>query len=78
MIGMLPQIVSLCIFAFRIKILNGNPCAGLIVSTNSQVQDQEVKYNNKENKSISISPVSGCVEVNSIRVCQNNEVPVLT
>ena len=33
MIGMLPQFVSLCIFAFRIKILNGKPCAGLIVST---------------------------------------------
>ena len=25
-----------------------------------------------------MSPVSGCVEVNSIRVCQNDEVPVLT
>ena len=33
MIGMLPQIVSLCIFAFRIKILNGNPCAGLVIHT---------------------------------------------
>ena len=33
MIGVLPQIISLCIFAFRIKILDGNPCAGLIVST---------------------------------------------
>ena len=34
MIGMLRQIVSLCIFAFRIKILNGNPCAGLIIGAN--------------------------------------------
>ena len=32
-IGMLPQIVSLCIFAFRIKILRANPCAGLIAHT---------------------------------------------
>ena len=28
-----PQILSLCIFAFRIKILNEKPCAGLIVHT---------------------------------------------
>jgi len=34
MIGMLRQIVSLGIFAFRIKMLNGNPCAGLIVGAN--------------------------------------------
>ena len=33
MIGMLPQIVSLCIFAFRIKIINANPCTGLIAHT---------------------------------------------
>ena len=33
MIGMLPQIASLCVFACRIKILDGNPCAGLIVHT---------------------------------------------
>ena len=34
MMRMLPRILSLCIFAFRIKILNGNPCAGLIIHTN--------------------------------------------
>ena len=32
-IEMLRQIVPLCIIAFRIKILNEKPCAGLIVDT---------------------------------------------
>ena len=41
-------------------------------------QDQEVQGRNKENKSVSVPPVSSCVEVNTIRVCQINKVPVLT
>ena len=41
-------------------------------------QDQEVQGSNKENKSVSASRVSSCVEVNSIRVCQINKVPVST
>ena len=40
--------------------------------------DKEVQVSNEENKSVSVSPVSSCVEVNSIRVCQINKVPVLT
>ena len=41
-------------------------------------QDQEVQVSIEENKSVSVSPVSSCVEVNSIRVCQINKVPTLT
>ena len=41
-------------------------------------QDQEVQVSIVENKSVSVPPVSSCVEVNSIRVCQINKVPVLT
>ena len=41
-------------------------------------QDQEVQVSIEENKSVSVSPVSSCVEVNSIRVCQINKVPALT
>ena len=39
-------------------------------------QDQEVQVSDKENKNVSASPIPSCVEVNSIRVCQINEVPV--
>ena len=49
-----------------------------ITGSTPKSRDQEVQFSNKENKSVSVSPVSGCVEVNSIRVCQNDEVPVLT
>ena len=49
-----------------------------ITGSTPKSRDQEVPFSNKENKSVSLSPVSGCVEVNSIRVSQNDEVPVLT
>ena len=49
-----------------------------ITGSTPKSRDQEVQCSNKENKSVSVSSVSGCLEVNSIRVCQNNEVPVLT
>ena len=40
--------------------------------------DKEVQVSIEENKSVSVSPVSSCLEVNSIRVCQINKVPVST
>ena len=49
-----------------------------ITGSTPKSRDQEVQFSNKDNKSVCVSPVSGCVEVNSIRVCQNDEVPVLT
>ena len=35
--------IFICIFAFRIKILNGNPCAGLIVSTSVGTSPQGLR-----------------------------------
>ena len=49
-----------------------------ITGSTPKSRDQEVQFSNKGNNSVSVSPVSGCVEVNSIRVYQNDEVPVLT
>ena len=48
-----------------------------ITGSTPKSRDQEVQFSNKENKRVSVSPVSSCVEVNSIRVCQNDEVPVV-
>ena len=49
-----------------------------VTGSTPKSQDKEVQVSNEENKSVSVSPVSSCVEVNSIRVCQINKVPVLT
>ena len=49
-----------------------------VTGSTPKPQDQEVQVSIEENKSVSVSPVSSCVEVNSIRVCQINKVPVLT
>ena len=49
-----------------------------VTGSTPKPQDQEVHVSIEENKSVSVSPVSSCVEVNSIRVCPINKVPVLT
>ena len=49
MIGMLAQIVFLCIFAFRIKMLHGNPCAGLIVGANVNMTYTDLRFYNTIN-----------------------------
>ena len=43
-----------------------------VTGSTPKSQDKEVQVSNEENKSVSVSPVSSCVEVNSIRVCQIN------